>query len=203
MDRERYVLALCFWTSALQYLTLVENVSRATVSQGNVWTLVRDYGDSGITADEYRNATRWSDHSIIIPLLFNLLHGIELLAKGFLLADPDETVDKNHKISELRNRVHDKFPNETILNSFLSKYTDESHVPELVSRFLDRNGLSVDRLYPALRYPSPDFVATHQYASLKYQGEAGTPFFADLVDDIKELVIAAVDLGRRLETAGE
>jgi len=71
-------------------------------------------------------------------------------------------------------------------------------MPELLSRFLVGNELSVDQLYPALRYPSPDFLVMRKYTSLKYQDEAGTPFFAALADDIRNLMEAAVALGRRL-----
>lgn len=203
MERERYQLALSFWTSAFQYLHLVENVAKETVSQGNTWVLVRDYREGGITPEEYKQATRWSDHSIIIPLIFNLLHGIELLSKGFLLADRDEPVSKTHKISAIRDRVVARFPDEDVINGFLSKYTDVREMPELLARFLDANELSVDQLYQAFRYPSPDFVETHNYIGLKYQGDAGTPFFEDLAKDIDGLILAAIQLGRRLELTKE
>lgn len=199
MKKDRYLLALTFWTSALQYLRLVENVANETVSQGNTWVLVRDYSSGGITEEEYSLATRWSDHSIIIPLIFNLLHGVELLSKGFLLADPEEPVGKTHKISTLRSRITAMYPGEDVMNGFLSKYTDDHEMPELLVRFLEVNNLSVDQLYQAFRYPSPDFVETHSYADLKYQGEAGTHFFEELAKDIKELRLAAIKLGRRLE----
>jgi hypothetical protein len=199
MKKDRYLLALTFWTSALQYLRLVENVATETVSQGNTWALVRDYSSGSITEEEYSHATRWSDHSIIIPLIFNLLHGIELLSKGFLLADPEEPVGKTHKISALRNRIAAMYPGENVMNVFLSKYTVQDDMPELLVRFLDVNKLSVDQLYQAFRYPSPDFEETHSYADLKYQGEAGTLFFEELAKDIKELRFAAIRLGRRLE----
>jgi hypothetical protein len=199
MIQERYTLALSFWTSALQYLRLVENVAKETVSHGNTWVLVRDYSSGGITSEEYSQATRWSDHSIIIPLIFNLLHGIELLSKGFLLADPEEPVTKTHKISALRMRMAAQFPDENKINGFLSKYTEIREMPELLVRFLNANGLSVDQLYQALRYPSPDFVEAHDYAGLKYQGEPGTPFFKELAKDIEELRLAAIKLGRQLE----
>ena len=199
MQEDRYLLALNFWTSALQYLRLVENVAKETVSQGNTWVLVRDISSGHITPAEYSQATRWSDHSIIIPLIFNLLHGIELLAKGFLLADSEEPVAKTHKISELRDRIATKFPDEDVINNFLSKYTVINEMPELLVRFLETNCLSVDQLYQALRYPSPNFVETHNYIELKYQGDAGTPFFKELAKDTEVLRLAAIKLGRKLE----
>jgi hypothetical protein len=195
-DRERYDVALSFWTTALQYLALVDNAARETVSQGNTWVLLRDLP---ITADEYEEATRWSDHTIIMALLFSLFHGIELLAKGFLLAGSGEPVEKGHNPDKLRQKIEARYPNETALIEFLCKYTSADHMPELLRRFMQDNGLNVERLYEALRYPSPDFVTIRRYSSLKYEGQEGTTFFADLHVDIELVRLAAVDLGRRLE----
>jgi HEPN domain-containing protein len=202
--QERYGLAFSFWTAAFQYLILAENVSRETASQGNIWVMSRDFGDGPITHREYAEGTRWSDHTIIIPLVFNLLHGIEVLVKGFLLVDPEEVIKKQHNICNLRERFRQKYPDQTILTEFLDKYTSEDHMPELMKRFLEENGLQIETLYQALRYPSPDFTIMCTYSSLKYQGEKGTRFFTELHEDIGSLRVAAVKLGRSLEPqAGE
>jgi hypothetical protein len=200
MNKERYDLALSFWTAAFQYLMLVENVARETASQGNVWVMNRDFKDGPITLEEeYMEGTRWSDHTIIIPLLFNLLHGMELLVKGFLLVDPAERIEKQHKICDLCQRFKAKYPEQSTLGDFFDKYTDENCMPELLRRFLADNNLRVDDLYQALRYPSPDFYAMRAYSSLKYQGEYGTPFFKELHNDIRAVRTASVNLGRLLE----
>ena len=200
VNLERYNIALSFWTAAFQYLILAQNVSQETASQGNVWVMVWDYEGGPITPEEYSKRTRWSDHTIIIPLLFNLLHGIELLLKGFILADPVETIEKQHNICELRERFKQKYPDQTTLNGFLDKYTSEDHMPELLRRFLADNGLQIENFYKALRYPSPDFKTLRVYSSLKYQGKEGTLFFTDLHEDIQTVRAAAVNLGRSLES---
>ena len=199
-NEQRYDLALSFWTASFQYLMFAENVARETASQDNVWVMVRDFKEGPIGPEEYAEATRWSDHSVIIPLLFNLLHGIELLVKGFLLVDPAETVEKEHNICELCARFKAKYPEETTLNNFFDKYTNESCMPELLRRFLADNGLQVDGLYQALRYPSPDFSTMRRYSTLKYQGQKGTPFFTELCQDIHAVRIASVRLGREWES---
>ena len=198
-NEERYKLALSFWTASFQYLMLVENVSQQTASQGNVWGMVRDYSGGPITLEEYAEATRWSDHKIIIPLIFNLLHGIELLTKGFILVDAAETIDKQHNIYELREKFKQKYPDQATIIEFLEKYTSTDHMPALLRRFLEDNGLQVEKLYQALRYPSPDFSMLLTYSSLKYHGEEGISFFTDLSAAIKEVRPAAVKLGRSFE----
>jgi hypothetical protein len=201
--KKRYDLALSFWRASLQYLILVENVSRETASQGNIHLMGRDFKvgqiTPEITPEEYADGTRWSDHTIIIPLLFNLLHGIELLVKGFILVDPSETVKMIHNIGELCARFKQKYPNQNIINNFLCKYTSENEMPELLRRFLMDNDIQVNILYKALRYPSDDFLTMRIYSSLKYQGEDGTPFFRQLSADISEVRLAAVRLGKSFE----
>src|SRR4030042_2804305 len=100
-DTEKYDLALSFWTVSFQYLMLVENVARETTSQGNTWVMTNTNNLVPITSEEYEEGTRWSDHTIIIPLLFNLYHGIELLLKGFLLVAPGVTAERTHNVQPL------------------------------------------------------------------------------------------------------
>lgn len=202
-NQERYGIALSFWTAAFQYLMLVENVSNETVSQGNIWTMVQDYESGPIIPEEYSEGTRWSDHKIIIPLLFNLLHGIELLTKGFILVDAEETIKKLHNICKLCKRFRQKYPDEDTMNRFFDKYTLTQCMPELLRQFLADNDLKVDNFYQALRYPSPDFIVLRTYSSLKYRGKRGTQFFTDLHTDIREVRSAAVRLGRSFKPQKE
>ncbi len=199
MNNDRYILALSFWTASFQYLRLVENVAQETVSSGNLWVMTRDFTAGGITEEEYANATKWSDHTIIIPLLFNLLHGIELLVKGFILVDPAETIEKQHNIGELCKRFRVMYPDQDTLNQFFERYTTDDRAPELLQHFRIDNGLSMNGLYQALRYPSHDFNSMRIYASLKYKGGSGTKFFSELVNDIRQTRVAAVALSRALE----
>jgi hypothetical protein len=183
---------------------LVENVARETVAQGNTWFMAKDWEDGEITADEYAEGTRWSDHTLIIPLLFNLYHGIELLVKGFLLVAPDQMVKPRHSIGRLCRQFSREYPDETELNDFFAKFTDDQRLPALLADFLKDNGLTLNDLYQAVRYPSDqDFQTLRKYVELKYQGEEGLPFFQELVDDIKAVRVSAVRLGRSLESTPE
>ncbi len=179
---------------------LAENVSRETASHNNVWIMIKDFKAGPINPEEYEEATRWSDHTTIIPLLFNVLHGIELLVKGFLLVDPNESVEKLHNIVDLCKKFKKKYPEESRLQQFFDKYTDTKRMPDILKRFLTDNNLQINNLYQALRYPTPDFLMMRKYSSLKYHGEEGNLFFIELYRDIKNVRIAAVHLGRRLET---
>ena len=183
----QYDKALSFWTVSFEYLMLVENVAREIAAQGNNWIIVDDYP---IEEAEYEERTRWSDHCIIIPLLFNLYHGIELLAKGFLLADG--CMRAGHKLLKLRQLFSEKYPDERELNSFFAKYTDPQSMSPILKEFLDSNHLGFQDLYEALRYPSdPNFNAFNSYINLKYKGKDGIEFFNGLQQDIISARIAA------------
>ena len=95
-NKTQYDVAFSFWTVSFQYLMLVENISRETTSNRNPLGHMKDVKKGPITEDELLDATRWSDHILIIPLLFNLYHGIELLVKGFLLITPGVDVKPRH-----------------------------------------------------------------------------------------------------------
>jgi len=197
-DHKRYDVALSFWTAAFQYLMLVENASREIVANDNTWMMIKDFDGGSISESEYAEATRWSDHRTVIPLLFNLHHGIELLIKGFLLSDPDEDIRKSHDIIELHSRFIHLFPDESVLNNFIHKYTCEHAMPYILKRFLRDNKIDARSLYQALRYPSPDFRVMRNYAGLKYQGKKGIHVFSDLHSEIQQVRASAVALGRSM-----
>jgi hypothetical protein len=199
-----YDVALSFWTVSFQYLMLVENVAREIVSNLNPLGLTKLHSEGPITEDELVEATRWSDQSLVIPLLFNLYHGIELLVKGFLLITPGVQVKPQHSIQRLCRGFSAAYPNEIELNAFLKKYTEESQLPPLLRDFLRDNALTFADLYQALRYPiDQDFVDLKRYVRLKYKGQQGVHFFRELDEEIKSIRPLAVRLGRSLEPKQE
>lgn len=201
---EYYDVALSFWTLSFQYLMLVENVAREIMSHANPLGLTKLQSEGPITEDELVEATRWSDQSLVVPLLFNLYHGIELLVKGVLLVTPGVRVKPQHSIQRLCHEFSAAYPNEIELNAFLQKYTEESQLPPLLRDFLRDNALTFDELYQALRYPSePDFVDLKRYVQLKYKGQQGVRFFQELNEEIKSIRPLVVRLGRSLEPKQE
>jgi hypothetical protein len=196
----QYDIALSFWTVSFQYLMLVENVARETVSSLNPLGLTKLRSEGPITEDELSEAIRWSDQTLVIPLLFNLYHGIELLVKGFLLITPGVKVKLRHGPQRLCREFCAAYPNEIELNAFLQKYTEESQLPPLLREFLRDNALTLDELYQALRYPSDqNLVDLRRYVQLKYKGQGGVPFFHELHEGIKSIRPLAVRLGRSLK----
>lgn len=190
-----YLKALSFWTVALQFFTLVQNATRETIKQSNEWCVVTT--NKQLTPDEYNKRTAWSDHQVIIPILFNFYHGMEVLLKGFLFLAPGYNLKPKHSIEHLSKQFVKYYPTETALCSFFEKYTQITTLPDMLKNFTSENSLSVGQLYEALRYPvDRTFNELRNYFNLKYQDSEGIKFFKDLNEDIEKARIAAVELGR-------
>lgn len=196
----RYKLALSFLDAANQYLRLVENSADEISHAGNPHVLVDDDGET-ITNEAYDRRTRWSDHAVILPVLFNLLHGIELLLKGFVFVDPAEDPRAVHNSKNLFRLFKNKYPDESLLIEFVEKYVDETSLPLLIRRFLKKNNLTIEKMYGAIRYPADNkFTTMVKYSSLKYNEKLGAKFFMVLSKDIHAVRLASVRLGQSIFT---
>ncbi|WP_126456004.1 hypothetical protein [Sulfuriflexus mobilis] len=185
--------ALGYWTIGIQYLHLTESVIEETISQGNIWMNVTDYTPS---FDDYLNKTKWSDHNLIIPLLFDFYHGLEVLLKGFLVAE-DIKIKTNHKLSDLHSSFETYYSNNK-LSQYIEKYITQNKLPVLLNEFCEECGMSMDEYYQALKYPESTKGKPYRHTPLKYKGEQGVPFFKDMLNDIRSLRKEAVSLGRTI-----
>jgi hypothetical protein len=193
--KQKYEMALSFWTVSFQYLSLVQYSASEIAEMGNKWVII---DDEEIDENEYEERTKWSDHSLIIPLLFNLYHGTELLVKGFLIARG--CGKKGHNIEYLCHQFAREYPEEKEINEFLAKYTNEIHLPPILNEFLAVNELNFRDFYQALRYPSDEnFQKEKIYANLKYKGENGLQFFFELQKYINNVRYASRKLELKLK----
>jgi hypothetical protein len=109
-------------------------------------------------------------------------------------------VDPKHNIETLFQEFKDKYPNESELNEFFNKYTDDASLPSCIQEFLSENKIKFEDLYRTLRYPvNTKFEDMKTYYSLTYRGEDNLPFFGDLHIDLVKVFRAASKLGRSLE----
>ncbi|MCL7420219.1 MAG: HEPN domain-containing protein [Methylobacter sp.] len=193
MRNSEFDEALGYWTVGIQYLHLVETVANETIQQGNQFVVV---SDDEISLERYASETKWSDHSLVVPLLFDFYHGIEVLLKGFL-ASKGKLEKKNHKLSDLLKRFEELFPNHS-LSTLLSRYIAKEKLPEPLASFCSQSSISIDDYYQALKYPESTNGAIYRHTPLKYRSNAGLPFFKGLVIDIKQVRLDAVALGRSI-----
>ena len=185
--------ALGYWTIGIQYLHIVESVARETIQQNNKWTVV---ADEDISWEKYDSQTKWSDHNLIIPLLFDFYHGVEVLLKGFLIAKA-ELKNRNHKLSSLLEGFDKLFPNHN-LSTLLSRYIVQAELPEPLASFCSQSSISIDEYYQALKYPESTNGKIYRHSPLKYKSDAGAPFFSNLINDIIQIRLDTVSLGRTI-----
>ena len=78
-DVEKYQRSLSFWQMGFNFLNITNAIMKQTIKLENAW-IVGD--DKPISEDEYDQRTEFADFNLIIPTLFDLYHGFELVLKG-------------------------------------------------------------------------------------------------------------------------
>jgi hypothetical protein len=168
-------------------------VTNETVTQGNKFVVV---SDADISLEELLSETNWSDHNLVMPLLFDFYHGVEVLLKGFLVCK-GRLAKKNHKLSSLLATFSSEYPGHKI-GSLLATYITTNSLPEPLASFCSESAISIDDYYQALKYPESATGAVYRHTPLKNRGEAGLEFFLQLARDINQLRLEAVALGRSI-----
>ena len=148
-----------------QYLDLSQKVALEIAKSGNVWMFVQEGTDFERMDKEYEEAVYWSDHKLVIPVLFNFYHGVELMLKGLLLLSKDEF--KNHKLSAMLEKTKEHYNGAEFIN-YLEKYISRSSMPDILQLFFDISSMKVDEWYQALKYPESMKGKKYAYSSLKY-----------------------------------
>lgn len=188
--------AIGFWKIGIQYIHLVESVTTETIKQGNKYIVVLD---GTATQKEFNEEIKWSDMNLVIPLLFNFYHGVEVILKGFLLSQEKE-LEKIHKLSGLLNDFNILFPNHR-LGGLLSRYIITEQLPEPLASFCSASSISIDNYYEALKYPEGKNGVRqngniYKFSPLMYQGEDGLIFFSALAHDISDIRLETIALAR-------
>ena len=183
--------ALGFWTVGIQYLHLVQSISNETHQQGNAHFVV---SNTEITATAYAEATKWSDHNLVIPLLFNFYHGLEVILKGYIHANESGAIH-SHKLSELLITFKSYHPCSPLYALF-EKYIIQTKLPAILAEFCSTSSITIDEYYQALKYPESTRGNQYHHHPLKNREAEGANFFAELRDDIERIRIESVASGR-------
>jgi len=196
-----------FWTVSSQYLSLAASASNQISNNGNAYGVLSDYEPAlpELSDEEiiniYMEKTEWADHNLVLPILFNMYHGLETMLKGFLVA---RNVDykKNHGLVALHEEFCNQYPDSAgCVRSFPEKYLVQEKMPELLKEYFDGASISADEFYMALRYPESKAGGEYSHRPLKFKGRNGADFFKNLQEDIKTFVSTSVALSRSI--AGE
>lgn len=181
------------WNISSQYLFLTELVAEKIIERGNEFFPV---SDDEISWEQLDSETTWADINIVIPLLFDFYHGVEVLLKGFLVCK-GKLRGKNHKLSELLTAFNSAYSSHKI-GDLLSPYIVRKQLLEPLASFCAKSNISLDGSYQALKYAESASGSVYKHRPLMYHDEAGLDFFTRLVQDAKQLQREAVALGRSM-----
>ena len=138
----------------------------------------------------YEKQTRWNDHSIAIPVLFNFFHGTELILKG-LVIQCGGGLEKNsgHRLSNLIKLVKEcpSPPSKNLIKHFTNILFENGF-----EDFFQSNNCDVDSFYELFKYPTFKDGTPIKYWNLMGKGEIGLEKFEiirNLASGTKEEII--------------
>lgn len=181
---------LSYWQIGIQYLHLAQHGAGLIVENGNKMVV---FSDKEITEEIYEKETRWADHNIALPLLFNFYHGLEVLLKGFLLAK-GMNINHSHKLSELLHLFEEKFGTNEMSNTILN-YVEQDKLKEPLYAFFKKSSVTTDQFYQAMKYPESTKGNAFKYEELVEKGAEGVWFYKAFMKDIGLIRREAVKLG--------
>lgn len=168
------------------FLQLVESVLKETISYGNVDTYFGKPYDN--IQEHYRQMTKWSDFRILVPILFNFFHGIELLLKAANYKIKSHTGRPNHKLPHLLEDFKVNYPNAVELTCIFNKYiyTNQTDSAILNDFYISNNISDSSQFYEVFKYPySKDFQTDFNYKDLRNLKTDGINFFRQIIKDIQ------------------
>lgn len=196
-DDVNYDLVKEYWKVGFQYLSLSANAADEMVKGGNLHIVISDWG---IDNDEYEELTKWSDFNIILPLLFNYYHGLELVLKGFLLAKGIEK--SNHKIEGMYQKFEEMYPGND-LSQYFEQYILSGRLPEYLREYFEGSGISVNDYNQAFRYPISTKRKLFLQDFLKYKQQDLLLFLDVLSKNTSLLIREVVSMGDGVRIAME
>lgn len=175
--------AIAYWTMGQRFLRMANVTSEQLVVTGNPWVVS---SDEEISPDKYNEETKWADHSIGIPILFNFYHGIELMLKGTILFCDNEYKPRTHKFTSLIQKLKEHLNEDS---PFIKKIESYTVVPDsIIKNFLDTNQINIDNWYESLKYPESNDNQEFTHLDLIYNSLRSLDFWKNLSSDSLEII---------------
>ncbi|MEX0906090.1 MAG: hypothetical protein WD604_09780 [Balneolaceae bacterium] len=190
--KKKYNRAIDFLKVGIQYLSIVELSSNKTYQQGNTNYYI---SSDPISAEKLEEETNWSDFNLVLPLLFNFYHGLEVLLKGFICLQ-ENSIAKTHRLGELLAIFNKFYPNSKLIHLF-EKYIHSEKLPSILADFCIKSSTTMDEFYLSLKYPEKNHKVAYNYNPLMFTGEKCKLSFKELRDDIQIFRQESVTLGRK------
>ena len=173
--------------TAEQYIQASSNMIEGMLQTGNPFIIIANHK---ISSDELTDGLKFSSHNLILPALFCLYQGIELLLKGFVYIK--STKHSKHNAEDLCRRFSDHYPEEVELIKLFSVFL--SSPKEFIEEYKQTNNIqTVAEFYNSLRYPEQKDGRLYDYDPLMRAGnERFLPQVVELYNDIEQLLSLSV-----------
>lgn len=151
-----------------------------------------------ITEEYYNEQTKYSDFNIIIPILFNYYHGLELIIKAALEQIGKLEKDR-HNIENLIKKLKEEYKEDERFINYVVEKIDKPI--QIVTKFqTDNNQINGFSVYEALRYPdNKSENKLINYESLLHNGDTIVDDCRGIIQNIENIKIATVRKYRELE----
>ncbi|MGG1638258.1 HEPN domain-containing protein [Paenibacillus sp. NRS-1760] len=182
-------------TLSEQYLKTSKLIMSQCRTNKNAWAVI---SDNPIKWEDYFEKTQWSDFNTLVPSLFLLQHGLELLVKG-LLVMLNIDFGREHDL----NALIEKFNNNSYIESeFLEIIIDYAGInPEnpILKDFVNLNQeLSKSSIHVKFRYPEFKGKET-DFSPFRYRGTELLEHIDQIIDDIDKIIEMSLKIVRKYE----
>jgi len=192
MSQNKYDAGLPLWTVASKYFNMAMRTATEIAVHGNPSSAVNT---RPLTAEEIQDRSKWSDTDLSVPLLFSFYHGLEVMIKGFLMAEGQPA--KGHKLSKLLDKTMVYHPDEPAFQ-LMSNYINPSDLSSPLKEFFENNEITPDMFYEALKYPETNKGKTISHIQLKYGGSSTVGFYNQLAQDAERISKSSAILAHTL-----
>lgn len=183
---------------AHSYIEVCQNLIDEMLKNYNPRVVVSDHE---IDESQVAERLRYSSPSVILPALFCLYQGIELLLKGFVLIKAHQKA--RHNAEELVQSFSKYYPEEEVLSVLFKQFVLQP--PCFIKQYIELNRIKdISSFYNSLRYPDNNNSGEmYDYDSLMYlDNRLFIPQIKKVKDKIDSLLILSVRLFRKLEDQG-
>lgn len=173
---------------AEQYINTSKLIMQEMIKCKNKWIYI---GDKPIKDEEYFETTKWSDFNTLVPSIFLLVHGLELLTKALVTYCGEEIKREHDTTNMIKFLKNDNRINCDLLN-LLECYVGEAPSNPIIQEFINVNKhIKAGKVHIAIRYPEDNRNET-DFSPLWYKEKKLIEELKVIVSDIENIYSKAL-----------
>lgn len=171
-----------YFLTGVQYLEAAKVISREIIKHDNTSIVI---SKKPINYKELSEKTQYSNERLILPLMFNFYHGLELMIKGFTIMKNCKF--NNHDSNSMVSNLYSLYPQDKNLIDIFSKHIFNPY--DFIKTYMsDNNIATISKFYESLRYPEDKFGSLFDHFTLKHNLNIDTKIFEEIVSDVDTII---------------